>query len=398
MQSGYRTKIIRMGSGERFPLMISCATRQPDAHVSTYSIVHHRMVSINTAKREIDGLCLFHEWLDQHNIELSERLESGRLFSPIEVDSLSESLRASKKQARIVNGEKVRRIVSANTHGDRLAASCRYIKWRMAPLIVRIADPARAIDARQRLKATEEQIEQLCKTNRQTQREGLTEEERAFLLEVCRPDDPRNPFKPATRYRNYAIILFLDELGTREGEPLGLKGVSDVHLSGSHPRIIITPRPNDPDEKRREPPLVKTMGRTLAISPQLASVLNTYANLHRSKLAGAKRQHYFFMGTRNGYAMSLDSIYDIFVVLRNRFPDKLPNDLNPHKMRHTWNARFKRRANELGWGEAITKVVNNYLMGWAKNSKQSAKYSHSEIVREAHRILTIMQSDLETIA
>ena len=95
--------------------------------------------------------------------------------------------------------------------------------------------------------------------------------------------------------------------------------------------------------------------------------------------------------------MSLDSLYDIFDVLRKRFPDELPADLNPHKMRHTWNARFRRRAKELGWTDAFRDLINNHLMGWAKDSKQSTNYSHSEIVREAQRILIDLQAQIEAI-
>jgi integrase len=191
----------------------------------------------------------------------------------------------------------------------------------------------------------------------------------------------------------------LDELGTREGEPLVLKAVEDLKLHGGSPRIIITPRPNDPDEVRHKPPLVKTQGRTLVVSRVLASVLDTYGMRHRAKLKGAKRQPFFFMGTKgDGAAMTLDSVYDIFEVLRLRFPNDLPSDLNPHKMRHTWNARFREKAAVLGWSDGYREIINNYLMGWAKNSKQSANYSHSEIVKEAERILLDLQGKIEATA
>lgn len=397
-ETGYSTKVIRMDSGERFPLMVACATGMPDAHVCSYSTSHHRKGSINTAKREIDALCLLHEWLDTQKINLGQRIESGQLFTPQEVEILSESMRASKKAPKIIAGKLVPPIVHADTHSTRMAWAYDYIRWRTAPIIARASSPAHAINLRARLTETKEQIESLCASGRQTQRESLTDEQRDFLLQVCRPDDPRNPFKPQTRYRNFAIVLLLDELGTREGEPLVLKGVEDVVLHGSNPRVIIIPRPNDPDEKRNKPPLVKTAGRTLFLSKLLASVLDTYATHHRSKLKGVKKQPYFFMGTRDGLAMSLDSIYDIFEVLRDSFPTDLPPNLSPHLLRHTWNARFRARASELGWKAGFRDAVNNYLMGWAKNSKQSNNYAHSEIVKEAQGMLTHLQAQIENMA
>lgn len=395
---GYSTKIIRMESGERFPLMVSRATGLPDAQVCSYSTAHHRKGSINSAKREIDAICLLHEWLDKHDIDLNQRVQGGRLFDPQEIEMLSEALRASKKPPRIVSGKSVARIVHADTHTTRMGWAFDYIRWRTAPIIARASSPAHAINLRSRLTETEDQIKSLCSSGTQTQKDALTDEQRAFLLQVCRPDDPRNPFRPHTRHRNFAVVLMLDELGLREGEPLVLKGVEDVFLHGSDTRIVITPRPNDPDEKRRKPPLVKTAGRTLMLSKLLASVLDAYGTRHRGKAPGAKKVPYFFMGTRGGAAMSLDSIYDIFEVLRDAFPAELPSNLSPHIMRHTWNARFRRRAKELGWEDAFRDVVNNYLMGWAKNSKQSSRYGHSEIVREAQRMLIHLQAQIEGVA
>ncbi|MFY0108248.1 hypothetical protein ABTP98_19430, partial [Acinetobacter baumannii] len=89
-----------------------------------------------------------------------------------------------------------------------------------------------------RLTETGDQIKSLCTSGKQQQKEALTDQQRQFLLEVCRPDNPLNPFKPQTRHRNFAVVLMLDELGLREGEPLVLKGVEDVHLHGSETRII----------------------------------------------------------------------------------------------------------------------------------------------------------------
>lgn len=397
-EDGYSTRVIRMESGERFPLMISRATGLPDAQVCSYSTAHHRKGSINSAKREIEAICLLHEWLDKHEIDLGQRVESGRLFDPQEIEMLSEAMRGSKKPPKTVAGKSVARIVHPDTHATRMGWAFGFIRWRTAPIIARASSPALAINIRARLTETEEQIDSLCASGTQAQKDGLTDEQRTFLLQVCRPDDPRNPFKPQTRHRNFAVVLMLDELGLREGEPLVLKGVEDVFLHGSDTRIVIVPRPNDPDEKRRKPPLVKTAGRTLILSKLLASVLDNYGTRHRGKAPGAKKNPYFFMGTRGGIAMSLDSIYDIFEILRDEFPAELPSNFSPHIMRHTWNSRFRRRAKELGWEDAFRDVVNNYLMGWAKNSKQASRYGHTEIVREAQRMLIHLQTQVEGLA
>ena len=109
-----------MESGERFALMIDRATGMPDPHVCKYSATHHRHRSINSAERELDALCLFHEWLDERGIDLGERVMGGAYLYPDEVEALSNKLRSSKRPPRVLGNSIVPRIVSANTHQDRM--------------------------------------------------------------------------------------------------------------------------------------------------------------------------------------------------------------------------------------------------------------------------------------
>ena len=185
-KQGYSTRLIRLLSGERFALMVSRATGLPDPQVCSYSISQHRNGSINSAKREVDSLCLLHEWLDKHDIDLTQRVESGALFAPHEIDMLSEWMRSSKKAPRSVRGMPIPRIVKLNTHSDRLGWSYDYIRWRTAPIIQRASTPAHAINQRARLSEIGEQISSLRRSGKKAQRDALTDEQREFLLAVCR--------------------------------------------------------------------------------------------------------------------------------------------------------------------------------------------------------------------
>lgn len=388
--SPYQRVTTRFGSGERFAFMVDRETGVPDPWVCRYAIAKLRQFSINLANRAIDIFCLFHEWAAKQGIDVAQRFESGILFSVMEIENLSEFLRTSKKLPVEIERQSIRRVVVGNTHKDRLKRITSFIWWRMSHVLPSIADQERAAEVSSRLSEIKNVFLEHMKGSKQKSREALTDDELHFLMEVIRPDHSLNPFTERTRHRNFAIILMIAELGVREAEPLVLKS-EHVNIAGSRPTIRIEPNPNDPEDFRKDQPLVKTNGRLLPLSRILAATIDRYIMHHRTRVPGYKRNPFIFLETHSGRAMSLDAVYDIFRVLRRRFPDRLPPDLSAHKLRHTWNSRFRRLATEYGWKEAFRRVVNNYIMGWSKMSEQDTRYGHSEIMREAERALLQMQ-------
>lgn len=393
-QVGYRAERTRLQSGERFPLIVKAATGLPCAWACRYSLYRHRTKSISTAKRELEGVCLLYDWADRHGIDLDERIGTGNLFSAQEVEALTEALRISRKAPRILRNQPVARVVKANTHGDYVRSINHYLTWRVSHVTTAMATADPRIPAISgRLKEVKAQLKSSVSSNPQADRLGLTEEQQIFLLQAVHPESSINPFHPETRHRNYALLLLLFELGTRRAEPLTLKG-QHLQLNGASPRVIIEPRPDDPDEMRADPPLVKTLGRTLPVSPMLARTLDIYVSQHRRALRNAKKQVYIFLESVEGHAMSLASVSDVFEVLRRRFPDELPLDFSPHILRHTWNDRFTAAAKGVGLEEKFLEVVRNYLMGWDKNSKQAARYSRREIERQAGLLMLALQDQM----
>ncbi len=109
-------------------------------------------------------------------------------------------------------------------------------------------------------------------------------------------------------------------------------------------------------------------------------------------MPGAKKSPFIVLESRNGQPLSLASVYDMFVVTRERFPDVFPSDFSTHVLRHTWNDRFMANAHAQGLKDALARQVNNYIMGWTKTSQQSANYSQREIERQASHLLMGMLS------
>lgn len=389
----YTVETIRLDTGERFPLLINASTLMPCEWACRWSHAYHRQKAVKTAEAELTALCRLYEWADVRGIDLEERFGSGRLFSPAEVENLSDHVRLNKNGAKLVKGRSVPTIVVGNTHKFRMKKILEFVKWRIAHMAHGVVDTLRAHDIRLRLKELVDQIKGLVRGSQQKQREALTDEELEFLVKVTHPDHPLNPFKRSTRHRNYALVLMYVELGVREGEPLVLKN-QHVHMSGANPRIVIVPNPHDIQDVRADAPQVKTAGRSLPTSKPLSAAIDHFHTKVRPKTKGTKNQHFVFTTSTNGAAMSLDAVYSIFRVLRKRFPDQLPANLCPHLLRHTWNARFRAQAAARKWEEGFRDVVNNYLMGWTKTSKQGKRYGHSQIVREAEKVLLDLQVSL----
>lgn len=394
MERLFRTKAIRLESGERFPLLVYRQTEVPVMDVIDYSLAYHRTISITAGKARVETIGYLLEWTNERQIDLDERIGTGDLLAIAEVEDLAGYLRRSRRKTIEVGGEQVPAAILGKTHANRIDWIIAYLQWRVDRVAqaMSIGDP-RLRNFTERIQRIGEQLGNLKGKGGGKVRLGLTEEQQFRLFQIVRPDCPENPFHQETRHRNYLLFLMLWELGLRRAEPLVLKG-KHVQSTGTRPYIIIEPHPDDPDEKRKEPPLVKTAGRTLAISRVLAVAIHEYITVYRSKVPGAKKNPYIVLDSTSGDSLSLYSVYDMFVVLRNRFPEVFPPDFSPHILRHTWNDRFKKAAKAANLNGPFAELINNYLMGWSKTSKQSNNYSRRQIEEAASVILVNLQGQL----
>lgn len=397
MATSYRAKSIRLESGERFPLLVDRVTEVPVLDVIDYSLAYHRTSSINYGKAKVGAIGLFLEWAEKLYIDIDERFGTGELFAQHEIESLAFALGQSKRKTVVVDGLSIPANVLGDTQANRIDWVLEYISWRGEGVAqaMKLDDPRLPL-MNQRLGQIDRQLKSLKRKGGGKKRLGLTEEQQVRLFEIVRPDSLENPFRPETRDRNFMLFLLYFELGVRRAEPLVLKA-KHVHLH-QNGRIVIEPNPHDPSDQRRNQPLVKTAGRTLPISDLLSRTMHDYVTKHRSKAPGAKKTPFIVLDTRKGNPLSLDSIYDMFVLVRDRFPDDFPSDFSTHVLRHTWNDRFMASAEKAGLKDALVRQIANYTMGWTKTSQQSVNYSQREIESQATRILIAMQQQIMEIA
>lgn len=396
MATQYRAKIITFESGERFPLLVDRRTEVPVLDVIDYSLAYHRTLSINSGKSRVGAIGLFLEWANDCLIDVDERFGTGDLFSQAEIESLAFCLGQSKRKTVMVGNEVMPANVLGDTQANRVDWVTDYIRWRATNVAQAMSLSDRRVPGiNHRLQQIEKQLKALKRKGGGRTRLGLTEEQQVRLFEIVRPDSPENPFLSETRYRNFMLFLLYYELGIRQAEALVLKANHvHVHQNG---RIVIEPNPGDPSDPRRNQPLVKTAGRTLPISALLGQTVHTYITKHRSKVPGAKKSPFVVLDSRNGQPLSLASVYDMFVLIRNHFPADFPADFSTHILRHTWNDRFMATAKAAGLKDVLARQVNNYIMGWTKTSQQSVKYSQREIENQASQILIGMQRQLTTV-
>lgn len=400
MQQRYTVKTIRLRSGERFPLLLNSRSRMPQAQVADYSLTYHRSVPANTSKRAITAIGMFHSWAERRGIDLDARFGTGNLFNSDEVTSLAESLWERRPANAVEPSVNMppRSVVGA-THGYRVDEVFKYLRWRTSQIVSSLAvHDSRIHNINDRLAGIENQLRSLKGSSVSNSRGQLTPEQCLRLFEIVRPGAPENPFHRDTQLRNFFLLLMYYELGVRKAEPLVLKG---SHLKfGNNPLITITYTPNDVRDPRRDQPSVKTVSRTLPMSRLLASTADRLLRdraTNRKISAAARKSPFVILDSKLGQPLSLDATYDIFVVIRRRFPDDFPPDFASHHLRRTWNYQYSLACEANGVEEKYSDPIRRYIMGWSKTSVQPENYNQKYIEQQAFKILLGMQDSLTGI-
>lgn len=118
--------------------------------------------------------------------------------------------------------------------------------------------------------------------------------------------ESQNPIE----YRNYIIVMLMLSFGLRPGEVLSLR-VEDIQL-GSISSIRVHRRAPDIKDKRKQRPLIKRNGRTLAINDKsLAAELDLYITKWREMLAERNQTNLewdYLIINKDGASLFLPSI------------------------------------------------------------------------------------------
>ena len=420
MGAEYRVKLLKLISGERFPLLLG-RDGLPLFEATVYALteLRARNQATNTISSNLRAIQVFYLFLDARGIDLSTRLSSGQLFSLGEVEDLTRFCRlpmerleamlsSSEEMAdhhRPVSLEKARMRLQGDAQkevepafaGTRMNYIRRYIEWLVLDRLSRHGlDKSTSenlnTSLRHVLPAIAARVPKGGGHGVTGQREGLAPELVTELLRVVSPQSPDNPWRGEyARYRNALIVHWLYYLGLRRGELLGVR-VGDVDFRKG--TVTIHRRADDADDPRTNQPQSKTKAREIPLGDGLKSLTYAYVMNHRSALKGARKHDFLFCADVTGQPMSLPALNKVFKVLREKCPT-FPDSLCPHVMRHTWNDRFSEEMDERKTSEESEKKLRSYLMGWSETSGTAATYTRRHTRKRAQEVSLGMQEQMK---
>jgi len=412
----YRVKEIRLSSGERLPALVDNAGQplfEPMVYVLTELRARNR--ASNSIRNTLQSIIVFLLFLDNQNINISQRLLSGNTLSISEIDMLvrfsrlpikhleDEFKQPELKRTNLGSLERHRGVIRGawkkEVSPDVAATRLRYVRDYLTWLtLAEMSKPGISLDRRKILESINRSVRNLIdsrlpiavKSSSRGIREGLEPSVSKRILEIVNPEFFDNPWKNGhVRQRNALVISWLHYLGLRRGELLKVRIPNIDFRKGT---VVILRDPDDPNDPRKQQPQVKTRARELELSPTLLEMTQSYILDHRSKLPDSKKHNFLFVANR-GDPLSIPSLDKIFRTLKAKFPE-LPASLSPHVFRHTWNDRFSKEMEERRISEEDEKKARSYLMGWSETSNSAATYTRRYVRKKAQEVSLTMQEKM----
>lgn len=413
----YAVKTLVLSSGERLPVLIALATGAPLFEPSVYVLSEIRATNraSNTIDQVLRSIMVLHLFLDSSEIDIEQRIRQGGVFRLSELDELvwhcrrpvadqlkrnsivpfSQSVRRSAAESvRLVQRQPAPVEVAGHTAANRIRVIRDYLDWLVRYHMARY--PWGATEG-ERLwnewtsckNALDARLPRHKGRNTVGQREGLQPEVVDRLLNVTSPTSPENPWKgEGTCIRNSLLISWFYELGLRRGEVLNVK-ISDINFQSEE--LTVVRRADDPEDPRKDQPLVKTRDRRIPLSTGLCKLTHEYITNTRRATEGARRHPFLFVAMGTGAPLSLSAVNAIFAELRNAFNGEF-YAVTPHVLRHTWNDRFSVAMDNAKVSEAEEERMRSFLMGWAPTSKTSVNYTRRHVRLKAQQVSLAMQA------
>lgn len=383
MNSPYKVVTTICKNGERLPLLVDTITNIPIRLPNRWLLISRRIKNqASTLEREARTIGYFHWWADIHGIDLELRFKNGNGLTAEEINpSLYDCLRKD-----FTTGKNVKKIaVAPITHRSRLETVREYVVWSIEQTLSEIDINHKVFD---RIAAKRDlilkQFNKDLPSIRANRRIGLEIELRSHFLKIIHPTSIENPWDMSVKFRNYILSLMYLMLGLRRAEALKLY-LNDLNLNGVRPTITVKRKPDDINDLRKQEPRVKTLGRIIPLTIDMAKLLNEYIIKYRTKIPNYKKSPFLFLATHTGRPLSLVAVNNIFYQLINRHPAFI-GILTPHILRHSYNDLLSEIADEQGLSEHDAVEIRNYLCGWSRFSTQGENYRQRYIQQRAMKL------------
>jgi len=419
----YSIKKTNWESGEEFYTLVKKNSMYLLEYPTLYAmcVLRKNGNAANTMAAVMRSIGFLYTWAEEECISLHERFMKGIFLDEVELENLSDyclqrfDIKDDKtviniKATKVVVPDDIRKItkiktirtvdipsVQPDTQYNRISYISEYLGW-LGIELSRVS----VNNHRQSIKDMVDNLKELRPRRTSNNRfnfKSNTEDELESLYRVIKADSNTNPFKTKSndktklngiRARNELIFVLLRDLGVRVGELCGIK-LKDLHLGGNA-QVDIFRRPHDKTDPRAERAQVKTQARHLPITNKLAKLINDYVNHHRVKIKGAKQTDFLFIsheaskndeGSPLSMAMVRKILKQISVVTGIK--------TTPHTLRHSWNDKFSKIADDEGMSTEREMALRRYLMGWSETSDKPAYYSKRRIKQVADKAMLALQ-------
>ena len=394
---------IKINNSERFPLLVDNSGMPffaPNQYLLTMCRTND---AFNTLRAKARAVTLLYNFFELADIDIEDRFKKGQLLLIPEIHSLCDFLRLHNDSIVRKNDVKNNDItvpknkvipyklpvnndkyIDNDSYNIRLVFVIKYLVWLVS---VMTQDIHRSHDRyTSTMLAKDEMIRILSsrkikKKYRLRKKGMISGNAEEFLVNIIDPNNKDNPFRGKfVRVRNEVYILLSLMTGLRRGMMLKIKC---EHVDLVTNELDIVRSPDDPHDTRVHEPNVKTGETTLHIDEQLANLFKNYKE-ERNKLKKARKHPYFFVSSF-GNPLSEAQAGKIYIMLRNKFPDVLPENLSQHLIRHYWNEKFSRIAKEKNLNSVLSDNIRKNIMTWSQNSEMPDLYNEVFIQEESRK-------------
>ena len=330
----------------------------------------------NTLESYLRDIQIVYKWAETESVDIDERFKKFRGFSTPEITSIAKNLCTTKDGA-----------TSRSTCLRRLESVKDYIKFVYDYTIEN--SKISLLEQAQAEKNRDNQIKKLAKRmmrhSNLSPEPGcsteLTKSQVDVILAAIDPASSSNCFKnEKLKVRNFVLILLALETFARCSE-LVLLEISDLNL-GLEPTVTFKKPTTTNQLKRRDGASMKTLGREIPISFELAKALRFYVDHVRDEFLVPKRPTTaLFLSARDGRRLAAMTFNHILKKI-SKIPEvkQLGVRLHPHGLRSTGATDTRRKIYEKGISSGIeVEEVLSYLGGWVPGSPMVRRYTKAAL-------------------
>lgn len=400
-------KTFVMKSGERYCMLVDGSglpLYYPSLYLTTQ--VRNKSLSFSTMVSTLSGISVLHRFLGERGEDIERRFKKGRYFEESELDAIRDycqikflSLTANSNSRGSFDQEELHRSdekVSTQTEYVRLTIIAKYLRWLAEVIAGGTIDELKVMHIRKMENALKSRRPAKKSRDAEATVKGLTKNQLELLFELFRPESKLNPFKDVSiRVRNRLIFMMLYHLGLRGGELLNIR-IRDIDFSSN--QLMVSRRPDEKDDPRKDQPLVKTLDRRLPIKDTLVQEIHSYIIDYRRAVANSAKNDFLFIthksGPTQGQPLSKSAYKKIIGVVRAVSPSLF--NITGHQLRHTWNQEFSELMDSMDSPPTNEhqEKMRSYLMGWKEGSGTAATYNQRFVRRKANQAAIDLQEGM----